>query len=363
VISANSAISAFQSHFLARLIGARFSFCSRQSLQNRYSLTGEPPINGDAIRFAFRRHFFRGLSQHRAMWCSSCQQDVPAIASPEDRTVRCAKCREELRRDGLRGVDQPEIAAARPGSRSGGKSPSPPPTAESDIEVPTHAFFERPPFDLDTWEWDEDLREAERLIRTWGASGGDVRTRDASKSPSPKDGPVASDWLRGVSAASSSGIPNSPRWPASPPAPRPAPSGQRTPSRGHPILTWLMLSLGVMALVFGSVLLGWSTWTNRPDLWTLGLPFALGGQAALVIGLVLQLDNLWQSNHAATETMTELDGQLMELRRATSQLSNTHSAASQSFYFHLAEGCSPHLLLADLKGQLDLLALRIADHK
>jgi hypothetical protein len=126
------------------------------------------------------------------------------------------------------------------------------------------------------------------------------------------------------------------------------------------VLAWSALSFGVMALVFGGVLLAWSYWSGRPELWTLGLPFALGGQAGLILGLVLQLDGLWQSNHDAAAALTELDEQIDELRQATSLLATSHSGHAQSFYYHLAEGASPHMLLSDLKGQLDLLAMRMA---
>jgi hypothetical protein len=124
-----------------------------------------------------------------------------------------------------------------------------------------------------------------------------------------------------------------------------------------------MLSIGLMAFVFGAVLIGWSIAEDRPDLWRLGLPFTLGGQAALIVGLVFQLDGLWRSNREASETLDELDSQLDELRHATSMLSTTHSSPAQSFYLHLADGASPNLLLADLKGQLDLLAARLADKR
>jgi hypothetical protein len=42
-------------------------------------------------------------------------------------------------------------------------------------------------------------------------------------------------------------------------------------------------------------------------------------------------------------------------------MSVTHSAPAQSFYAHMAGGASPQLLLADLKGQLDLLAVRMSE--
>lgn len=118
-----------------------------------------------------------------------------------------------------------------------------------------------------------------------------------------------------------------------------------------------------MTFAFGAVLLVWSFWMDRADLWQLGMPFTLAGQAALVIGLALQLDGLWRSNQSTAETLGELDNQLDELRRATTLLSTSHSGPSQSFYSHMASGAGPHLLLADLKSQLDLLAIKLADEQ
>jgi hypothetical protein len=90
------------------------------------------------------------------------------------------------------------------------------------------------------------------------------------------------------------------------------------------------------------------------------MPLALAGQAALVIGLILQLESLWQNTRDTSSTLGDLDSQLRDLRHATTMLSTTHSNSAQSFYAHMAEGASPELLLADLKGQLDLLAARMA---
>jgi hypothetical protein len=98
-------------------------------------------------------------------------------------------------------------------------------------------------------------------------------------------------------------------------------------------------------------------------LWPIGLPLALIGQAGLIIGLVLQLDGLWQSNRQTAETLSELDGELSRVRHATTLLTTTKNASAQSFYAHMAEGASPQLLLADLKGQLDLLAQQMASQR
>ena len=115
-----------------------------------------------------------------------------------------------------------------------------------------------------------------------------------------------------------------------------------------------------MALACGGVLIGWSVLGSRDDLWSLGMPLAVMGQAGLVIGLLLQLEGLWRTSKKTEETLTQLDGKLHDLAHTTTMLGTTRSTPAQSFYVHMAEGASPHLLLADLKGQLDLLAERLA---
>jgi hypothetical protein len=60
--------------------------------------------------------------------------------------------------------------------------------------------------------------------------------------------------------------------------------------------------------------------------------------------------------------LSALDGELKNVRQATTLLSSTQAGGAQSFYLHLAEGASPQLLLADLKGQMDLLAQQMARH-
>lgn len=262
------------------------------------------------------------------MWCSSCQQDVPAYSSPEDHRIRCIKCRTEIKSRGADAKDSPEPAE---------ECQLPDVVTQGTMSADRGAALDPPPFDFDAWEWDE-LREANRAVQTWGTK-------------SPPEQALASSAFEGSltlpRAASRTRQKNT--------------RVERPRSRHVAYFSWTTLSLGVMACVFGGVLLTWSFLTDRAELWSLGLPFAIGGQVALVLGLVLQLDGLWQSNHEAAESLSNLDEQLVELRRATSQISSSHSGPSQSFYFHLAEGCSPHMLLADLKGQLDLLALRLAD--
>jgi hypothetical protein len=126
------------------------------------------------------------------------------------------------------------------------------------------------------------------------------------------------------------------------------------------LLAWSILSLGMSVFACGGVLVAWSLLASREDLWPIGMPLALLGQAGLVLGLVLQLDGLWNSNRRTADSIHALDDELVRVRQATTLLASSHSTPAQSFYVHLAEGAAPQLLLADLKGQLDLLAEQMA---
>ena len=122
------------------------------------------------------------------------------------------------------------------------------------------------------------------------------------------------------------------------------------------------MSLGLAAFACGAVLLVWSLVGGRDDLWPIGLPLALIGQAGLIVGLVFQLDGLWHTSRKTEHAIGQLDDELARVRHATTLLSTSRTSPAQSFYVHLAEGASPHLLLADLKGQLDLLAQQMSRH-
>jgi hypothetical protein len=123
---------------------------------------------------------------------------------------------------------------------------------------------------------------------------------------------------------------------------------------------WFILSGGTTSFACGAILLGWSLATGRQELWSVGLPMALAGQIALLVGLVLQLDRLWHDHRAAAAKLDDVDSQLQELQTTTSLLGTHHGPAGGTFYSHFAGGASPQLLLTDLKGQLDLLAIKIA---
>lgn len=245
-----------------------------------------------------------------SMWCRICQQDVPAIASKTGEGVVCAQCHGKER--------QREET-----------TPAEAPDAEASSAEPTPLQRRPPP--AEDWNLDADLAAVTRRLQSLRRDSG---------------GPVAPPHFP----------PHSPIA-ATPPLPRPAP---RTHARRGTWLAWPVLMAGMMAFTCGGVLLGWSFIAGRGDLWTFGMPAVLGGQALLVLGLVLQLEGLWQNNRETRETLAGLDRDLAELRHATAMLTTSHTSSSTSFYAHMAEGASPHLLLADVKGQLDLLATRLS---
>jgi len=138
---------------------------------------------------------------------------------------------------------------------------------------------------------------------------------------------------------------------------RPLQVKQETVGEGTAGLSvWTAVSLGVMLLVCGGILLVWSMLAARPELWNIGLPVAVAGQVALVVGLVLQLDRLWHHNRHTAAKLDNVDEQLHDLRSAAAMLTTSHSSPATAFYSHFTNGASPQMLLADLKGQLDLLA-------
>jgi hypothetical protein len=254
------------------------------------------------------------------MWCSTCQQDVPALGSSSEGTLRCGKC-------------------------SGGLTPAAvAPTIESpDATQPAtlEKLFRNSPLGNEDWAIEAELRGVQRLLSSLKARP--VPLEDAVKSPH--------SYLRSSAAKIGVADGESKSEP-------PRSSAKRQPQ--NRAAAWTMLTIGLTVFASGAVLVGWSFAATRNDLWPLGMPMVFIGQAGLILGLVLQLNGLWSSNHQTAAVLSGLDQELKTVREATTLLSTSHSTSAQSFYLHLAEGASPHILLADLKGQMDLLAQQMA---
>ena len=139
---------------------------------------------------------------------------------------------------------------------------------------------ERAPPVLDDWELDELLRQIARLLAT------------------EREAPPSRKRSRLDAAHRSSRRPRRSGW-----GTKLRRIGERIETeharRILPILVWVATLLGTMAVVCGGVLVAWSMVTGRQELWRIGMPAALGGGTSLALGILLQLDRLWQRKRAA----------------------------------------------------------------
>ena len=165
---------------------------------------------------------------------------------------------------------------------------------------------------------------------------------------------------RGGEVRSAAGRPAGSACPCIEPTRQTAEDGRPVAARFRVCFTWFVFTLGTASFACGGILLGWSLATGRQELWNVGLPVALVGQIALLVGLVLQIDRLWHDNREAAAKLDDVDEQIHELKTTTMLLGTSQGPASATFYSHLAGGAGPQLLLTDLKSQLDLLAMKIA---
>ena len=97
--------------------------------------------------------------------------------------------------------------------------------------------------------------------------------------------------------------------------------------------------------------MGFSLGGVQPILWQLGLPMLLAGQVAVLFVVIWQLEVVWHSHRATFVALHSMDDQLRQWRRVLGG-----SPSESAFLRHVREGAGPHVLLEDLKQQLDILA-------
>ncbi|MBX3413370.1 MAG: hypothetical protein KF708_11835 [Pirellulales bacterium] len=124
-------------------------------------------------------------------------------------------------------------------------------------------------------------------------------------------------------------------------------------------LAWGAIALGIGAFVCGAILVGWSLFGSRPELWDLGLPIALGGQAALVVGLLLQLGRA--DDEEADDPRAEIEALYQQVDAMQHSQRLTATSATHSYYTDPGISAMPDAKLAELKGQLDSLAVRMQE--
>lgn len=277
------------------------------------------------------------------MWCNICQQDVPGIASLEEKgVICCARCGKAARTDSAaRGSDQ-----QRAGEKTADKQSDCGPGVSAWDDDDASLWEMQPTADLDLeWELGDDARAAERLYRNLSSHGNfDLSHGTGSHQVFAHAHSPTNHWHAGA---------HGPRG-LSPLAT--APRGVSSAQRGILVLSWTALCLGLMALMCGSALLAWAYFAGRGELWAIGIPITVVAQVGLIVGLILQLDGLWHSHRQNAEALSTLDYRLSDLRQPTSMLNTSHSTSSQAV-------SNPQKMLEDVKGQLDILTMKMAsDH-
>ena len=269
------------------------------------------------------------------MWCSTCQQDVPCVAhSASGRTV-CARCQQPVRTKKLAQlarISDDGLALD---------------------EQTTAAVANAAPFRKDDWQARQQVRKLVRELRRPGM--GETKPspsvtsafRERLRFEPPQDLFTQIDRATAVNAAA-----NVPQPPVNV-----APQPRRTDATQ--IAAWFIVIVGTIALAGGIGLISWSLSTSKMVYWNLALGLALGGQGTLILGLVLVASRLWRSSRYAAGKLQEVHSRLGQLQQTAEVLTTMRSGGAPAFYADLVRGASPHVLLTNLKGQLDQLATRL----
>lgn len=266
------------------------------------------------------------------MWCSTCQQDVPAVNHPLMNQTVCARCQQKL------GATRPAYASSISDEGIPLDDPAAVATAASD-----------PPKHWDDWQTRQRARHVSRLLGRPGIDSGPspvgnfgtVRRFDPPQQFFENQTDITQPFVHAPTHFTR----------ALRPAPRRAERGQ--------IGAWLLVVFGAMALAGGIGAMGWSLWEGRAEFWNLALGVTLAGQGLLIFGLVLVVSRLWRNSRHATGKLQDAYTRLVELQHTAEVISASRSGGTPAFYAELVRGASPQMLLSNLKGQLDQLATRL----
>jgi len=276
------------------------------------------------------------------MWCKTCQQDVPSVATTDLCGFVCPRCGGTTG-SGERSPDGAEVAQV----------------CDDGIDLSRlESLSEYAACELKLDEMDDQLRQVDRLLKqsgTWTPGDG-------------PDIPLARRVDLGDAESHRAAVPSL-NQPVSGGAGFPA-AGSSRPAATQPVrtvrrratspLSWALVALGLFGFGGGATLLVLSWILPRPEIWNLGLMVTAGGQFTLLMSLLMRLERVWTYQRATCERLIEVDAELNDVRRTADLLSTKPNNPAEAFYTHLAHGASPHMLLTDVQGQLSLVAQRLA---
>ncbi len=260
------------------------------------------------------------------MWCSQCQQDVPAVARTSDGPLICTCCTREIKLGNLSGISDTGIALD---------------SFQSEQVSAEH--LSRPIDHIAEEISRENLRRIARQLRS------PYREELGIGSPSTTQGnwqclqmpsdPAAAPQLRQIAKMA-----------------RHDEATSESPS------SWLLsclLALGVAGFTIGVALLTYSVAFDFYEIWHWGMTTTIAAEGLLIVGLTWMAIRLWHNSRRLNSELQGVDEQLTEIHEMAGILSAGKLSASQYFYHHFSQVASPHMLVANLRGQVDQLAERI----
>ncbi len=239
------------------------------------------------------------------MWCTNCQQDVPAIAHGD--MARCAQCGRFLKR-------RPEASALSPGenwSEDASSAPKLPlAVAETTPLLPTTPIASAVELD-DDWTLQQRVHHLQHRLRFDNA---------ALTLPTFHSELLSPPIVPNLSASQSNQ------------------SAYRS-GRAGAFIAWFAITVGTVSFLCGCGLLTWWFIDGSRELWSLGLPLATAGQFGLLFGLVLQLNRLWRSQPPHRRISPPLR---QPTRRNKSRHSIANPAHGISVFTHLSRSPATH---------------------
>lgn len=252
------------------------------------------------------------------MWCSHCHQEVPGVPSKERSTVACARCQRDLKFTSASRLCDSGISldAAAP---------------QASVSIDRFA----------TEESNQKLRRLGQQLRPVYQQHATLE-RPLFWERLSADSPEISPQLRSV--AHQDAISDS----------------HRVPRANTPLFLGVLLGSGFLGLMTGVAALVWSAAFSQAIVWKWGLTTTVAGEGLLILGLTWMAARLWQKGRQLDQNLHEVDSQLTEMSELAGSLTASQLSSSQHYYQHFSQSANPHLLVANLRGQIDQLAERLA---
>lgn len=259
------------------------------------------------------------------MWCSHCQQDVPAVARSAAGPLVCPRCDVHLEADISHSCTQPADTGVSLDS------------VECEIDL-------TPPINLlEREETRRNLRRIGRHLRTaYRHDPGFAATPPPRWGVEALAAPTDSEQLRLVKRRHLSAVRDD--------------SSPTIVSR----MIGLLLVLGVAGFAGGAALLAWAAAFQLPGPWQWGMTATIAAEGALILGLTWMAGRLWRNSRRINQQLAGVEGQLHDVEQLAGSIVGNRMSSSQYYYDHFNQGASSQMLLANLRGQVDQLASRIS---